>query len=71
MLRTISAPMAALADVKGSPEDEQAIRQSIRYGQTSNDEAEEQSEKNVENNADSINIFGGWVAGRPEWVCDL
>jgi uncharacterized protein (TIGR02246 family) len=65
------------ADVKGSPDDEQAIRNFIQDGVISTDlnanereikRAATLSEQNVVENVDFLNIYGGWVQGRQTYA---
>lgn len=64
------------ADVKGAPEDEEAIRKSIQDSETSTTDEKERdiqraallSEQNVAENADFLNIFGGWIQGREKYA---
>jgi uncharacterized protein (TIGR02246 family) len=64
------------ADVKGSPEDEQAVREFLRHGTGSTLDKKEReimraqtlSEQNIVENVDFLNIYGGWVQGRQTYV---
>jgi len=66
------------ADVKGTSEDEQAIRKFIKDGVGASRDLDEKqreerrrdqlSEQNVAENVDFLNIFGGWIQGRQKYV---
>jgi uncharacterized protein (TIGR02246 family) len=64
------------ADVKGTPDDEQAIRRFIQDSATSTTDEKERdiqrtaalSEQNVAENVDFLNIFGGWIQGREKYA---
>ena len=63
------------ADVKGTPDDEQAIRSFIQESATLPTNEKERdiqrtralSEQNIAENADFLNIFGGWIQGRQKY----